>query len=367
MAGNGIQLGFPFERTTASPIDFYAKVADITARDAIPSGIRFQGMVVFCVSDTKTYQLKAGITNSDWVEYGSGSGSAPIVDKFNGDGSTTAFTLTGTPGSDAGIFAFIGGVYQIPTAAWTRSGTTITFTSAPPVGTNNIVVSYGVSLDGPTLPLASAPVPVYYTSSSGTYTPTSGTKYIYFELVGPGGGGAGSSRGSVNDATNGSNGTANSIFGNSTARAGNGATKGLSNGGAGGTATVGSDVTWGEAFSGQRGHPGGQGNSNNGGSGGCSQAYANGGGPAGTGQSAGFTALANSGGGGGGGGGTAEVSASYTGAGGGAGGVVRGWINNPSAMTYSIGAGGAGGSGGTGPGFGGGAGAAGKLTIWEYR
>jgi len=66
------------------------------------------------------------------------------IDNFNGDGSTTAFTLTKTPAStdDEFFLVFVDNVYQREggSYAFTVSGSTITFTSAPSSGTNNIQV-----------------------------------------------------------------------------------------------------------------------------------------------------------------------------------------------------------------------------------
>jgi hypothetical protein len=60
--------------------------------------------------------------------------------RFNGDASTTAFTLDSAPNSTLDIEVFIENVRQDPNSAYTVSGTTLTFTSAPPSGTNNIYV-----------------------------------------------------------------------------------------------------------------------------------------------------------------------------------------------------------------------------------
>jgi len=66
------------------------------------------------------------------------------LDEFNGNGSTTAFTLTNTPVSGAAVnfMVYINNVYQRGGSglSFTVSGTTITFTSAPPSGTKNIQV-----------------------------------------------------------------------------------------------------------------------------------------------------------------------------------------------------------------------------------
>ena len=60
--------------------------------------------------------------------------------RFNGDGSTTAFTLDSAPNSTLDIEVFVGNVRQDPNSAYNISGTTLTFTGAPPSGTNNIYV-----------------------------------------------------------------------------------------------------------------------------------------------------------------------------------------------------------------------------------
>jgi hypothetical protein len=60
--------------------------------------------------------------------------------RFNGDGSTTAFTLDIAPSSVLDIEVFVENVRQDPNSAYSLSGTTLTFTGAPPSGTNNIYV-----------------------------------------------------------------------------------------------------------------------------------------------------------------------------------------------------------------------------------
>ena len=60
--------------------------------------------------------------------------------RFSGNGSTTAFTLSFTPGGVNDIDVFVENVRQDPHSAYTLSGTTLTFSAAPPSGTNNIYV-----------------------------------------------------------------------------------------------------------------------------------------------------------------------------------------------------------------------------------
>lgn len=65
-----------------------------------------------------------------------------IVDYFNGNGSTTVFTLSRSVNNVQEVVVVIENVPQNPSTAYTISGNVITFTSAPPSGTNNIYVRY---------------------------------------------------------------------------------------------------------------------------------------------------------------------------------------------------------------------------------
>ena len=62
-------------------------------------------------------------------------------DQFSGNGSTTAFTLTYAPASTTSIVVAVSGVVQNPNT-YSVSGATLTFTGAPPSGTNNIAVLF---------------------------------------------------------------------------------------------------------------------------------------------------------------------------------------------------------------------------------
>jgi hypothetical protein len=69
---------------------------------------------------------------SVWQSFGTGGAVSYTVDSFVGDGSTVAYTMTVAPADDQQVQVFVGSVYQEPTTAYTVSGTTLTFTSAPP-------------------------------------------------------------------------------------------------------------------------------------------------------------------------------------------------------------------------------------------
>jgi hypothetical protein len=64
------------------------------------------------------------------------------VDKFNGTGACTQFTLTRDIDDVNALEVVVNGVQQEPTAAYTVSNGVITFDEAPSSGTNNIIVTY---------------------------------------------------------------------------------------------------------------------------------------------------------------------------------------------------------------------------------
>jgi hypothetical protein len=82
----GIPLTSQFDANMQLPLDSRIVVADPTARDAIVSGRRFEGLSVYVVSEAKTYQLQGGITDSDWVQTGgAGGGGVPSQIGETGD------------------------------------------------------------------------------------------------------------------------------------------------------------------------------------------------------------------------------------------------------------------------------------------
>lgn len=83
----------------------------------------------------KSVTLVADLDTGTWFASGSGSSSTSVtVDAFTGNGSTTAFTLSGDPGSKNNTLANVGGVFQLK-STYSLSGTVVTFSSAPPNGT----------------------------------------------------------------------------------------------------------------------------------------------------------------------------------------------------------------------------------------
>ena len=94
--------------------------------------------------------------------------------RFNGDGSETDFTLDVAPSSVLDIEVFVGNVRQDPNSAYTLSGTTLTFTGAPPSGTNNIYVVHQAKSVGTIDPPATETIAKTF---SGTVT-MSGTNTL---------------------------------------------------------------------------------------------------------------------------------------------------------------------------------------------
>ena len=78
--------------------------------------------------------------------------SIPSVQRFNGDGSDTTFTLSKTVSNVQDILVSVDGVIQDTSAYTIPDGTTLTFSAAPSSGTGNIVVNYLGRTDGSVVP-----------------------------------------------------------------------------------------------------------------------------------------------------------------------------------------------------------------------
>jgi len=119
------------------------EIPQVTTADR-PAGQN--GQIIFNTT-TQTYQ---GYIGSQWYNISSAAGEKTLViDKFQGDGSTTVFgggkgntldgstaaTLSVVPTDATDMLVFVGGVYQIPTTNYTYSGGEITFGS--PIPTND--------------------------------------------------------------------------------------------------------------------------------------------------------------------------------------------------------------------------------------
>lgn len=64
------------------------------------------------------------------------------ADRFSGNGSTATFTLSRAVSFPTDIEVFVENVQQEPITSYSVAGTALTFTEAPPTGTNNVYVVY---------------------------------------------------------------------------------------------------------------------------------------------------------------------------------------------------------------------------------
>ena len=77
----------------------------------------------------------------------------PSVERFNGDASTTAFTMGRSIGNVQDVLVSVDGVVQ-DTSSYSVSGTQIVFSAAPSSGTGNIFINFLGVTDGSTPPPA---------------------------------------------------------------------------------------------------------------------------------------------------------------------------------------------------------------------
>jgi hypothetical protein len=75
-------------------------------------------------------------SGSQWV---AGTAGTLAVQRYSGDGSTVAFTLATAPAGENNTQVYVSGVYQ-QKDTYSVSGVTVTFSAAPPIGTDNIEI-----------------------------------------------------------------------------------------------------------------------------------------------------------------------------------------------------------------------------------
>jgi hypothetical protein len=130
-AGTGTASFGSSTQTTNAIVAFNATnsilfpVGNTAQRPAVP----VEGMVRYntTIQDIEVYDA------DEWKAVGTPVFTVIVDDQFNGDGSTVAFTLSQSS-TTAGVVVSINGVVQIPTTAYSVSGTTLTFTEAPQTG-----------------------------------------------------------------------------------------------------------------------------------------------------------------------------------------------------------------------------------------
>lgn len=124
------------------------------------------------------------------------SASVSVTQRFSGDASTVNFTLTNSITDQNLMEVYVEGIYQ-QRNTWSVASTTLTFTGAPPSGTNNIEVRYFSSISITAGTLASIQV----LTSGTTYTRPAGIRKIFVECQGAGGGSGGGAADAAADST----------------------------------------------------------------------------------------------------------------------------------------------------------------------
>lgn len=96
------------------PTELYQVVADITARDAIPSNVRFEGRECIVLSNNNKYRLIGGITNTNWVIVSGGSAPTIVDEEFVVDATIQSngyIDLLNNPnGAKGQVFVFYDGI-----------------------------------------------------------------------------------------------------------------------------------------------------------------------------------------------------------------------------------------------------------------
>lgn len=92
-------------------------VDSLVSRDAIPAGLRAEGMTCFVQATQRTYQLQGGILNANWAAFGAGTLSAVLV-AGNTTGGTSiivsaADTIVLAPATTSGALIKMLGGYPV--------------------------------------------------------------------------------------------------------------------------------------------------------------------------------------------------------------------------------------------------------------
>ncbi len=128
-------LGFGFEIVNRSTGLLTINSSGANAITTVASG---NTVKIVCI-------LTSGTDAASWSTSSFATVSNISSDLFSGTGAQTAFTLTTAPATENNTFVFVGGVYQ-QKDTYSLSGTTLTFSAAPPSGTSNIAVDYATAL-----------------------------------------------------------------------------------------------------------------------------------------------------------------------------------------------------------------------------
>lgn len=117
-----------YVKNTEAPSGSYAIRLPVTPSAAVGPDSPVDGQIRFNQGLSRVEMF----FNSVWNQIAKIGKVSLVVDDLVGDGTSTNFTMSQAETDPSAIAVFIGGVYQQPTTNYTVSGTTISFTSAPP-------------------------------------------------------------------------------------------------------------------------------------------------------------------------------------------------------------------------------------------
>lgn len=101
---NGDLITTVFDPQMAYPVDKRMQVDTLNSRDSMSMFIRWEGMTVYVLENSKIYILQGGRSNEYWKELGTGTGTGGTT--FVGQFATA--DLLPTSGRSAGDYAFVG-------------------------------------------------------------------------------------------------------------------------------------------------------------------------------------------------------------------------------------------------------------------
>lgn len=144
---NATQTTEPVESRTveSAALEFRTLKTSVNSRIAAEEAARIAADSALQATDA-TQDVRLTAIENALLSIGEGGLPGTVyVQRFSGTGVQTAFTLNVSVPTSALIDVFINGVYQNKDT-FTLSGTSLTFSEAPPVGTDNIEVVVSITI-----------------------------------------------------------------------------------------------------------------------------------------------------------------------------------------------------------------------------
>jgi hypothetical protein len=181
--GDGVSTSFPLTVDPTVIGNVYVTVGGVGQLPVLDWNL-INGSLDFAVAPPIGAKILAhyGEAPSGTTPTGSPVTFVPTVQSLAGNGTTTAFTLNNNPGSAAALIVRINGAVQTPGTDFNVSGTTLTFTDAPPAGTTIVVQDFGAAV--PVGTAAASSVAYLNSTKLDQYIgPTSGSAALRVDLA----------------------------------------------------------------------------------------------------------------------------------------------------------------------------------------